>query len=236
MKDMLKIMRFDFLTAADTGYFPAIFLAALSMTGSFLFGPSYAAALILTSICFIIPLTGVTEKSELHKLYGILPVNRKNITRGRFLYIFLLHFIPEMIALILIKPAFSLKAYRYLPNQGSTSLQMIGNAFSSGFRGPCMIIFLVFSLSCFIFLYLEFTGQLFGHENDLKSIMILLTAVTAVSMTVILLGGNDIIHVDFQKIKNLSTLTVGTGANVLMLIICVLLGEITAGKVSAKEL
>ena len=66
--------------------------------------------------------------------------------------------------------------------------------------------------------------------------MILLTAVTAVSMTVILLGSNDIIHVDFQKIKNLSTLTVGTGANVLMLIICVLLGEITAGKVSAKEL
>ena len=229
-------MRFDFLTVRETGIFPAFFLAALSVTGSFLFGPSYAAALILTSICFIIPLTGATEKSELHKLYGILPVNRKNITRGRFLYIFMLHFIPEMIALLLLKPAFSLKLYRYLPNQGSTNLQLIENAFSSGFRGPCLIIFLVFSLACFAFLYLEFTGQLFGHENDLKSIMILLTVVTAVVMTVTLLGSNGIIHMDFQKIKNTNTLTVGILANAVMFIITLLLGETAAGKLSAKEL
>ena len=236
MKDMLKIMRFDFLTAADTGYFPAVFLAALSVSGAFLFGPGCAAALILTSICFILPLTSVAEKSEFHKLYGILPVKRKNITRGRFLYIFMLHFIPEMIALLLLKPAFTLKAYRILPNQGSASLQMIENAFSSEFRSPCMIIFTVFSISCFAFLYMEFTGQIFGHENDIKSIMVLLLTVTAVVTTLTALGSHDIIQVDFEKIRNIKTLTAGIFLNTLLLMICLLLGEITAGKVSAKEI
>ena len=236
MKDMLKIMRFDFLTAADTGYFPAIFLAALSVTGAFLFGPGCAAALILTSICFILPLTSVAEKSEFHKLYGILPVKRKNITRGRFLYIFMLHFIPEMIALLLLKPAFTLKAYRLLPNQGSASLLLIENAFSSDFRSPCMKIFIIFSISCFAFLYMEFTGQIFGRENDLKSIMALLIIVTAVVMTLTTLGSKDIIQLDFEKIRNTKTLTAGIFLNTLIFMICLLFGEITAGKVSAKEI
>ena len=227
MKDMLKIMRFDFLTAADTGCFPAVFLAALSVSGAFLFGPGCAAALILGLLRML---------ERVCILYGILPVKRKNITRGRFLYIFMLHFIPEMIALLLLKPAFTLKVYRILPNQGSASLQMIENAFSSEFRSPCMIIFTVFSISCFAFLYMEFTGQIFGHENDIKSIMVLLLTVTAVVTTLTALGIHDIIQVDFEKIRNLKTLTAGISLNTLLFLICLLLGEITAGKVSAKEI
>ena len=83
---------------------------------------------------------------------------------------------------------------------------------------------------------MEFTGQIFGHENDIKSIMVLLLTVTAVVTTLTALGSHDIIQVDFEKIRNIKTLTAGISLNTLLFMICLLLGEITAGKVSAKEL
>ena len=50
------------------------------------------------------------------------------------------------------------------------------------------------------------------------------------------LGSHDIIQVDFEKIRNIKTLTAGISLNTLLFMICLLLGEITAGKVSAKEI
>ncbi|MBR6835378.1 MAG: hypothetical protein IKM72_05160, partial [Oscillospiraceae bacterium] len=67
-------------------------------------------------------------------------------------------------------------------------------------------------------------------------IMVLLLTVTAVVMTLTALGSHDIIQVDFEKIRNIKTLTAGISLNTLLFMICLLLGEITAGKVSAKEL
>ena len=92
MREILKIMRFDFLTARPLAIIPAATIAVIFFGLSLFFAPLICSYITLVAMIFVIPLQAVAEKSGFHKLYGTLPVRRSNITRARFLYIFLVHF------------------------------------------------------------------------------------------------------------------------------------------------
>lgn len=238
MKDILKIMRFDYLTARPYALVPAVIIVALCFALSLFFSPIISAYITFGAIMFVIPLHSVAEKSGFNKIYGILPVNKKNITRARFLYIFFFHFIAELIECALAVLAFNLKLNRLLPNQNSEMMQMVNKGFTDGTFIVIAIIGM-FLLITLLFGYLEMMGQIFGRENELKIVLISIGVIAALAFGILTLAERGVIP--SLKFPSLSATIEGKvipGAimNVVMLGICLLFGEITANKLTKREL
>lgn len=238
MRDIFKVMRFDFLSAKPYALAATVIILLLCFTLSLFISPLIIAYIVFGAAMFIIPLGGVAEKSGFNRLYGILPVNRKNITRARFLYIFLLHFFAEIIEIAIAFVSFNLKLNRLLPNQSGELAQMVDKGFEDGSFIPVAIVG-VFILFCLIFGYIEMMGQIFGRENELKILMITLGAVCGVVFVILLLAEREIIPT--LKLPSLPKTTagktlLGVVLNIIMLGICVLFGEITANKLAKREL
>lgn len=101
MKEILKIMRFDFLTAKPFALVTFIISAVVFFVLSLILSPIINAYISFMAMIFVIPLQSVADKSDFNKLYGILPVKRSNITRARFLYIFCVIFASEILEFVL---------------------------------------------------------------------------------------------------------------------------------------
>ncbi len=238
MKDILKIMRFDYLTARPLAISPAVIFVVLAFALSLFFAPLICSYITFSAMVFVIPLQGVADKSGFNKLYGTLPVKRGNITRARFLYIFLVHFAAEMLELVLAVTAMSLKLYRVLPNQNGEMMQMVRESFEDTTLTLLMIIG-VFTVSCLIFSYMEMMGQIHGRENELKIILITLGSLSALAFGILTLAQREIIPT--LKLPSLPAttagkVTLGVILNIVMLGICLLFGEITARKLTKREL
>lgn len=238
MKDILKIMRFDYLTAKPLAFGPALIIAALFFVLSLFFSPVICSYITFGAMMFVVPLQGVADKSGFHKLYGILPVKRKNITRARFLYIFFMHFFMEMIECALAVIAFNLKLNRLLPNQNGEIMQMVNKGFSDN-SFIIIAIVGVFIIICLLFGYMEMMGQIFGRENEMKIIIITLGVLSVLAIGILMLAEHEIIPA--LKLPSLPETTAGKvilGAvlNVVMLGICLLFGEITAHRLAKREL
>lgn len=238
MKDILKVMRFDYLCAKPMAQGAYIVIAVMCFLMSLFFSPAICGFFIFGAMIFVIPLQDIASRSDFNKLYGILPVERKNITRARFMFIFFMHFGTELLMIILGLIAYSLKLYRILPNQNSELMQMVSNAFHDLFM-VCITIVGMFVVICLIFSYMEMMGQLFGRENELKIIMLTLGIITAVSIAFFLLSNHGIIPM--LKLPSLPETTsgrviLGVVINAVMFGLCVLFGEITASQLSKREL
>lgn len=238
MKDILKVMRFDYLTARPYALVPVVIVIMLCFALSLFFSPLISAYITFGGMMFVIPLQGVAEKSGFHKLYGILPVKRKNITRARFLYVFLLTFFAELLEGALAVLAFSLKLNRLLPNQDSEMMQMVNNGFTDGTFIVIAIVG-IFILFCLLFGYMEMMGQIFGRENEMKIFLITIGVIAALAFGILTLAERDVIPtLKFPSLPATIEGKVILGAilNVVMLGICLLFGEITANKLAKREL
>lgn len=238
MKDILKIMRFDFLTAKPLAIGPALIVMVLCFALGLFFSPMICTYIMLGAMLFVIPLQSIADKSNFHKLYGILPVKRKNITRARFMYVFTICFISEIIECVLAVIAFQLKLYRVMPNQNGEMMQMVKTGFSD-----TSIIFIsivgAFTFFCLMFGYMEMMGQIFGRENEMKIILITLGVLSVLAMGFLTLSDHDIIPT--FKLPNLPTtitgkVTLSVIINIVMFGVCLLFGEITANKLAKREL
>ncbi len=115
MKEITKIMRFDLTMGMplllEQGL-PVIWLMALLCT--FFVIPVCAVFIsVLLILCLILPLTNL-DKGGFRKIYGVLPVNRKNITRGNIWYIFFLALAAELFSALLALASYGLKLQRLL--------------------------------------------------------------------------------------------------------------------------
>lgn len=238
MKDILKIMRFDFLTVKPLALGGMIFTVSLFGILSLFFAPLIAAYITFGAMSFVIPLQGVADKSEFHKLYGILPVERRNITRARFLYIFLVHFMTELLELVLAATAISLKLYRVLPNQNGEIMQYVKDSFEDTKLTLLMIIGM-FTLFCLIFSFMEMMGQIYGRENEFKIIMIAIGVLVLIVFAFVILSEHDLIPaVSLPSLPESVSgmLILGAVLDIIMLGICLLFGEITASRLAKREL
>lgn len=238
MREILKIMRFDFLTARPLAARPAVVFAAICIVLSLLFAPLICSYITFGAMIFVLPLQTVAEKSDFNKLYGTLPVRRSNITRARFLYIFLVHLAAEILELVFAAAAMSLKLYRALPNQNSEMMQMVRESFEDTNLTLLMIIG-AFTFFCLIFSYMEMMGQIHGRENEFKIIMITLSVLTLLLVGFLTLSDYGIIpriHMPSlpHTVQGLGLL--GAALNIAMFGICIIFGEITANRLAKREL
>ena len=238
MKDILKIMRFDYLTARPLAISPAVIVVVIFFALSLFFAPLICSYITFGAMVFVIPLQGVADKSGFHKLYGTLPVKRGNITRARFLYIFLVHFAAEMLELVLAVTAASLKLYRVLPNQNGEMMQLVKESFEDT-NLTLLMIFGVFTVFCLIFSYMEMMGQIHGRENELKIIMITLGVLTVLYVGFLILSDHGIIPtIQVPSLPDTvqGFMLLGAALNIVMFGICLIFGEITVNKLAKREL
>lgn len=238
MKDVLKIIRFDFLTAKPLVSKAYLIIVALCFLLSLFFSPMVCCYITFGAMSFVIPLQTIAEKSSFHKLYGILPVERKNITRARFLFIFLVPFFTELIEIGLALIAMWLRLYRMLPNKNTQMMQMVKTSFSDTVTTFSAIVLMFVSL-CLIFAYMEMMGQIFGRENEMKIIVITLSVIVVLAVGFVNLLEHNIIP-SFQLPK-LPATTLGrvlliAAMNMVMFGLCTIFGEITANKLARREL
>lgn len=238
MKEILKIMRFDFLTAKPFAMGIFIIGAVLFFTLSLIFSPIINAYISFVAMIFVMPLQSVADKSDFNKLYGILPVKRSNITRARFLYIFLVIFASEILEFVLAVISKSLKLYRLLPNQNAETMQMVKNSFEDK-TFMLIMIFGIFTVFGLLFLYMEMMGQIYGRENEFKIIMITMIVLTVLLIGFFALSDREIIPT--IKLPSMPStvsgyLLLGAVLNVVMLGISLLFGEITVNKLAKREL
>lgn len=238
MKDILKIMRFDFLTAKPIALGGMIFAVLLFGILSLLFSPIITSYITFAATVFIIPLQSVADKSGFNKLYGTLPVKRRNITRARFLYIFLVYFAAELLELALAVIARLLKLYRILPNQNGGMMQIAKDSFTDT-KSTLLAIFGIFAVICLLFSFMEMMGQIHGRENEFKIIMITIGVLALLVFAFAILSEHDLIPVVRLPIlpeRVSGELILGAALNVIMPGICLLFGEITASRLAKREL
>lgn len=238
MKEILKVMWFDFLCAKPVAMVSYLLLGILSVLFSLFFSPAICAYMICGAIIFIIPLQNIAEKSDFNKLYGILPIHRKNITSARFLLIFCLFFVTELIEIVMGLIIYNLKLYKILPNQTSATMQMVDRAFHDLFL-TFIIIVGSFALVCLIFSYMEMMGQIFGRENEMKIILITLGVISVVAIGFFELSDHGIIpQLKLPSIpESLSgRVILGVVVNAVVFGLCMLFGKITANQLAKREL
>ncbi len=241
MKDILKMMRFDFISAVGTSgagsrganVILSIFMAVMFLGVALFVSPVFAFCLIFASGALIVPLQSA-KNEDLGKLYGLLPVERKNITRARFLYIFLIHLLMLCSALLLASLSVALDLNRFIAGS-SDALKTLSEMYDPEVFGKMIPVFLGFAvLSCVTFAFMEMLGQIQGRQSEMKVLFILIVAVCVIVLgsTFILgqLGYPEIKLPDLPEWLALSLVFLG------VLGICVLFGEITASKLSKREL
>lgn len=238
MKDVLKIMRFDYLTAKPIAFGGMLFAVLLFGSLGLFFSPMICSYISFIAVILVVPLQKTADKSDFNKLYGILPVDRKSITRGRFLYIFMVFFSFELLELILVATAKTLKLYRIFSNQNSELIQFVKDSFSN----TQLTLLMVFALSTFLCLltsYMEMMGQIHGRESDFKTIVITIGVISVIAFAFVVLSEHNMLPL--IKLPSLpesvgGMLLIGAVLDLLMLAICLLFGEITAKKLVNREL
>ena len=238
MKDVLKVMRFDFLTAKPVAFRAVVIIAVICFLLALFFSPFICSYITFAAAVLVIPLQNVADKSGFNKLYGILPVKRKSITRARFIYVFLAYFAAELLETVLALTAIGLKLYRVLPNQEGEAVLFIRESFED-----TTLIFVaiigVFAFFCLMFSYMEMMGQIFGRENEMKIIFISLGVLTALAIILSVLNSYNMLPpIDVPKLPEDigGKVLVAAAINIVMLGICLLFGEITANKLAKREL
>ena len=239
MKDILKMMRFDFISAQDAAnktapnaFTAVVLVVTITAAVLFLF-PGFSLAVTGAAGALIVPLQSA-KKDDLGRLYGTLPVGRKNITRARFLYIFVTHVVSTAASLVIAFAAVLLNLNRFLPKDNDT-VKILSESYSmEEFTKlvPALIGFGTFF--CLVFAFMEMMGQIHGRENEMKIFIILLASIVVMVMGgVFILGQLGYPEIKLPDMPLWAGLTVTTLA---VLGICMLFGEITAAKLAKREL
>lgn len=239
MKDILNVIRFDFLCISPSGFKAWCIVVIACLLFSLVVSPFVSMYLTFGAIFMIFPLNSIAEKSGFNKLYGILPVKQKNITRGRFWYTFLVFLISELVELGIMVLAQNLQLYRLLPNQQGEVALMIAKSFEPGSNLVSYIVG-VSVFACIAFLYMGMMNAIFGTENEMKILGISTIVLVGVSYGTLWLGNHDILPMlDWNSLTsfcsdNKTALLIGVHFAAMGL--CILFGEITASVTAKREL
>ena len=239
MKDILKIMRFDYLMVRREALPMFLIVSTLSVVLALFFSPMIV---INSSICvlgILLILYSAESRSDFNKLYGILPVGRKTIVRARMLLILLLCFLVEVIQIAGSELAAVCRFYRFLPNQNSEFMLMVKSAFENRDTVAFWPV-LLFFLSSVILGYLELIKRVFKQENLLKAVIITVGILTVIFFTLLALSAHDVIpNLDTERLSMLFAqhwIPFCIGVNLLAVVICLIFSEFTAAKFEKQEL
>lgn len=243
MKELARIMRFDFLTAMGTPgtlMLMMLFTAVSILAGMFCFPLGSVYFEFTLAGALIAPLGRAAAKNGFNKLYGVLPVSRKNITRARFVYIFLVAFAAEVTTFLLTEISYAAKLYRLLPVTAPDIKAMLEQNFDKTQSYSLTVKVLVAAFIAITVLSAVFSmlSMIFGSENKGKIIAISVAILLFVSMGFVMLNEMDILPVfNFMGffMKDISAAGIII-CNISGAAVCLVCGEVTANRLALREL
>ena len=238
MKESLKMAAFD-CRLAGSSLFPsmaALLLISLGFTA--FFSPNVSSFALLNVPLSLLPLQQADKKNS-GRMYGTIPVHRKSVTRGRFLYMIISGLVSEILAMLISVLAIVINLNRFVPHDNPL-MQLAENQYNFKSFLPFGIAVVLFMLVMILSAALEMIGQIFGRDNDMRNILIMIIALFVLLFGYIYLAYNlgvlpclDEIHTPASLGGKIALCVV---LNAVTVGIAALLGEITANIVSKREL
>ena len=221
MRDILHMMHFDFVSVRRNSLPGACLGVAGLIAFAYLWLPPASLALLFLGSLFL-QQDGSSE-AELRRMYGILPVSRRNIVRARFHYIFLLNLAVEILTSAVYLVSLRSTVYRHM-------------------HGMNPGLLLVFVLFCMVMIvssaYMETMGQIFGRENKMRILLITMGVFTAAALGFFALVNADILPAVAPSLPDTTAgfLKAAVIAHLVAWAVCMILGELTARRMELREL
>lgn len=201
------------------------------------------AAPLLVAVILTAFIPTVEEQSGYSKLYGILPVERKNRVRGQFFYSLMVFFLCETGSMVLTLLSFAMKLGRLLPFKDPFR-RMIENEYTD--TGNLVLAFCLLT-AAFVLLelyqvLLVMVSGVFGREAKTKVYAGLIITPLALGGLFMFLNERDVLPViDLSSLRPPETFTAGVilfilTANAAMFGLTALFAELTAAKLEKNEL
>lgn len=237
MKDVLKMVRFDFVTAGSLTVPYVLAFIGLSFLLA-LFG------MPLGLFCFAAPLVifGPAREAagaEQRKIYGILPIQRSAVTRAAFLEDTSMLIAGELLTMLLLIISDKSRLSRVLPESVAELLKYLKEAYNFSPVGLCVTIALLSAYLCVLSAYLEMEAEIHGHESDTKNILIALSVTAAVIALVFVLVNKGVlppvstwIELETAEGKGIFAVILNIAAAAVSAVMC----EITVKKTAEKEI
>lgn len=241
MKEIMKMIRFDFITVKQLslptflGFF--IICLLLAVCGAFHAVLGVIVFAVFTSV--FAPVQQVMQGDQ-RRIYGILPVKRETVIKANFAENTAAMLLGEAAAIVMTVIGEASRVYTLLPDKLEKKVEVLkgGSGISMSFR-PRDVMILLCAYICILYAVLWMLGELEEHKNDIRNMVaaVLVSAVLIVS--VILLTTKNILP---SPEKYLFPRTVigeviwGICLNALAAAVTVLCCRITVKKLADKEL
>jgi hypothetical protein len=238
MKESLKMARFDYFLTGGSMLPSAIVLLLIALVFMSVFSPNCSAFILFNIPISLVPLQQ-TDKKNSGKMYGTIPVHRKSVTRGRFLYMIISGLVSEIAAMLIAVLAIVININRFLPHDNPL-MQLAEKQYSFKSFVPFGIVIGVFVFIMLTSAALEMIGQIFGRENDMRNILIMIISAIVLFFCYLILSYDkgilpcpDEFHAPATLGGKIALCVV---LNAVTVGIVALFGEITANIVSKREL
>lgn len=195
MKDVLKMIRFDYISVKSLTVPYVIGFVAVCLVLA-LFGIPLGVFCFAAAAAVFAPVQELTS-SDSRKIYGILPVRRDAFTRAAFLEMIVPLFIGELLSLIFLLISNSSKLYRIFPKTVGDIIEglfdLSKNDAAINFGELCIILILLSVYLCILAAYMEMMSAIQSRENDVKNLLTAVSLTVAVIVVIAALSGKHII-------------------------------------------
>lgn len=195
MKDVLKMIRFDYISVKPLTVSYVIGFIAVCLVLS-LFGIPLGVFCFAASAAVFAPVQE-TASSDTRKIYGILPVRRDAVTKAAFLEMTVPLFIGELLSLIFLLISNFSKLYRIFPKTVVGIIEELfdfsQNDANIAFGELCIILILLSVYLCILAAYMEMMSAIQSRENDIKNLLTAIALTAAVIVVLAALSAKQVI-------------------------------------------
>lgn len=195
MKEILKMIRFDYITVKSFTVPYVIGFIVISFVLS-LFGIPLGILSFVALMAIFGPVQELAN-SDTRRIYGVLPVRRDAVTRAAFMEIIVPLFVGELLSLVLLLISNSSKLYRIFPKTVGDIIEGLfdfsQNDLMIAFGELCIILILISASLCILAAYLEMKSEIQGHENDIRDLLTVIFIIVVVIEVITALVNMEII-------------------------------------------
>lgn len=238
MKDILKMARFDLITASSLTVPYVIAFVCFSFALA-LFGIPLGVFCFAAPMALFGPAREAAAGLEQRKIYGILPVRKSAVTRAAFWENTSMLIVGEGLSLLFLLISDNAELYRVFPGGAAELIVYLKNGYKLSLSGLCVTIALLSAYLGILSAYLEMESEIHGHESDTKNILIALSVTGLVILAAIVLVNKGVLppFSEWLAPKTVSgKLLYTVTANISAVAVCGLLCERTVKKTADAEI
>lgn len=184
MKEILKLIRFDFITSENSTLpiVVSMFVICIIMAAFGVFNPVFGVFLFISCAAFFAPVQSAAENPDFRRVRGILPVGRTAFVRAEFAESIVTLLAGELITLILMGISRSSKLYEVFPAKLEAFCQTMHGFDGIDLGGGSFIkfvplIILVCALLIVIVTFINMRSDIERHEHDIRNVLLIFSAV-----------------------------------------------------------